>query len=71
MVAYEISLEVGSNYGLKKTVATEEFILKILEHLKAENSEVKKRLKHQDEKTSKIEGLLGEILSRLPPPHNP
>lgn len=41
-----------------------EYILKILEHQTAGNSEVKK-------KTSKIERMLGEILSRPTPPPNP
>lgn len=45
MVAYEITLEDGSNSGLKKTVVYEEFILKSLEHLEAKNSEVKEILK--------------------------
>lgn len=71
MVASETTFEVGNNFGLKKTMVSEEFILKTLEHLETENSEFKERLKHQDDKTSKFEGLLGEILSRLPPPSKP
>lgn len=71
MIAFETTLEVGNNSGVKKTVISKEFILKTLEHLTTEYYEVKERLKHQDEKTLKIKGLLGEILSRLPPPHKP
>lgn len=43
MVSYETTLEVGSNSGVKKNMVSEEFIL---EHLEAENFEVKERLKH-------------------------
>lgn len=68
MVTSKTTLEVGSNSKVKKIVVSEEFIFKNLEHLVAENSEVKERIKHQDKKTSNIEGFLGEILSRLPPP---
>lgn len=71
MVASKTTLEVGNKSEVKKIVVYEELIFKTLKHLVAENSEVKERLKHQDKKTSKIEGLLGEILSRLSPPHKP
>lgn len=71
LVSSEPTLDVGSVSGSKKTLNSEEFILKTLELLIATNSEVNERLKHQDEKKSKMEGILEEILSRLPPPHNP
>lgn len=64
LVISEPTLKVRSVSGEKKTSISEEFILKALERLSAENSEVKER-------TSKLEGILGEILSRLPPPHKP
>lgn len=53
MVIYEPTLEVGSVSGEKNTLNYEEFILKALERLITENSEVK-------ENTSKLEGVLGE-----------
>lgn len=62
MVAYDISLEVRSISRLNNIVVTDAFNLKTLEQMTVESSEVKERLKHQGEKTSKIEGLLGEIL---------
>lgn len=65
MVASETTLKVGSDFGVKKTVVSGEFILKTLEHLADENSEVKERLKHQDEKTLKIKRFLEDILLRL------
>lgn len=55
LVASETTFEVGSVSEVKKTMVYEEYILKTLEHLAAENSEVKKM-------TSKIKRLLGEIL---------
>lgn len=68
MIASETTLEVGNDPGVKKNMVSEEFIFKTWEHLTVENSIVKERLKYQNEKTSKIEWLLEEILSRLPPP---
>ena len=41
LVASETSLEVGINSGLKNTMVKKKFILKILDHLKARNYEVK------------------------------
>lgn len=43
MVASKTTLDVGNNFGVKKIVVSEEFILKTLENLAAENSEVKVR----------------------------
>lgn len=68
LVASETTLIARSGYGVKKTVISDEVIMKTLEHLEDENYEVKERLKQQDENTSTIEGMLGLILSRLPPP---
>lgn len=45
LVAYETTLEAGSDFGVKKAVIPDEVIMKTLEHLAAENSEVKERLK--------------------------
>lgn len=67
LVASETTLLAGSGYGVTKTKTYDEVIMKTLEHLEAENFEVKERLKQQGKKTSKIEGVLGLILSRLPP----
>lgn len=64
LVIFEPTIEVGSVSGEKKTSNSEEFILKALERLSVENSEVKER-------TSNLEGMLVEILSRLPPPPKP
>lgn len=63
-VTSESTLEVGSVSGANKTLNCEEFILKALERLSTKNSEVK-------EMTSKLEGILGDILSRLSPPPKP
>lgn len=41
LVIFEPTLEVGSVFGEKKTSNSEEFILKALERLPVENSEVK------------------------------
>lgn len=75
LVASGTTLEAGGFYGAKKTVISEEIILKTLEDLKAENFVVVERLnnteemfKRRDEKTTRIEGMLGAILSRLPAP---
>lgn len=67
LVASESTLKVGSVLGVKKIVISDEVIMKTLEHLEDENSEVKDGLKKQDEKTSKIKRMLGMILSRLSP----
>lgn len=67
LVSSETTLEVRSDFGVKKTVVFDEVIMKTLEYLVAENSDVKERLKRQDEKTLKIEGMFGLILSILPP----
>lgn len=61
LVIFEPTLEAGSVSGDKKTLNSKEFILKALEHISAENLEVKER-------TSNLEGMLGEILLRLTPP---
>lgn len=72
---YEKTLEVASSSGVKKSLVFEENILKTLEALKAENSAVRERMDRQDEMVksqvetnTKVEGMLGTILSRLPPP---
>lgn len=41
LVASEMTLEVGSVFGVKKTTFFEEFTMKTLEEPKVENSEVK------------------------------
>lgn len=70
----EMTPEVASVSRVKKTLVYEEIILKALEDLKVENHVVRNRLdkqvemfKFQIEKTIKIEGMHGVILSRLPP----
>lgn len=73
LVASETTLEAGSVFGVKKTVISEEIIMNTLEDLKA-NFVVREWLnrtydmfKRQDEKTTRIEGMHGAILSRLSP----
>lgn len=75
LVAFETTLKARSIYEVNTTVISEEITMKTLEDLKAENFVVKERLdkmdemfKRQDEKTTRIEGMLGAILSRLSPP---
>ena len=71
LVAFEPSLEVESVSGANKYMVSDEFILKTFERLTTKNSEVKEKLKRQDEKTNMLVGILGELLSRLPPFLNP
>ena len=68
------TFDIGSVYGVAKTLASEEVILNTLEELKAENVVVIERLDKQDEMfkaqagaNNKIEGMIHVILSRLPP----
>lgn len=75
MATSDTTLEVASVSGVKKTLISKEIILKTLENLKDENSIVREKLdkkdemfKRQDEKTTRIEGMLEAILSRLSPP---
>lgn len=71
----EKTFKVGNVYGVAKTLASEEVILKTLEELKAENAVVRESLDKHDEmfkaqagRNNMIEGMLHAILSRLPPP---
>lgn len=68
LVASESSLEVVSVSGAKKTMVTDEFILENFECLAVASSEVKEQLKLQSEKKNKLSNMLGQLLSRIPPP---
>lgn len=75
LVTYEMTLKCGSVSRVKQTMIYEKIIMETLEDLKADNFMVRERLsnreemfKRQDGKTTSIEGMLGAILSRFPPP---
>lgn len=67
LVVSELSLQVASVSGAKMFMVSDEFILMTFERLTVANYEVKEQLKSQDEKTYMLAGMLGELLSRLPP----